>query len=186
MRPVRRDEISDYVTYTEGREAFRDKVLLEKARRRIHVGEYLTFLFENPLTVRYQVQEMMRIEHIVKEADIQHELDTYNELLGGPGALGCTLMIEIPTPEERDVKLRAWLNLPEHLYCQTESGHRVPAVFDRRQMGTDRASSVQYLTFDMNHEVPFVIGVDHPELTASTTLTPDQRGALEADLLSDQ
>ena len=86
MRPVQRSEILDYVTYTDGREALRAAVLAAKRPRRLHVGRYLTFLFENRDTVRYQVQEMMRTERIVKEADIRHELETYNELLGDDGA----------------------------------------------------------------------------------------------------
>ena len=84
------------------RATIRPRVLAEKSRRRVHVGGLLTFLFENQDTVRYQVQEMMRIERIVKEADILHELATYNELLGGHGELGATLLIEIDGPREVD------------------------------------------------------------------------------------
>ncbi|MDP6944539.1 MAG: DUF3501 family protein, partial [Myxococcota bacterium] len=91
MSQIERESVVDYVTYEETREATRDAVLEIKRQRRVHVGEYLTFLFENVETMRYQVQEMMRIEHIVREADIRHEIDTYNEVLGGPGELGCTL-----------------------------------------------------------------------------------------------
>ena len=85
MKPVERSEIVDYVTYEEGRDAFRDEVMAAKSRRRVHLGEYLTLLMENHLTVQYQIQEMIRAERIVKEADIQREIDTYNELLGGEG-----------------------------------------------------------------------------------------------------
>ena len=92
---VRRDEIVDFQTYDDGREATRTGVMDLKRPRRIHVGEHLTFLFENHDTIRYQVQEMMRVEQIVREASIQQELATYNELLGGPGQLGCALLIEI-------------------------------------------------------------------------------------------
>jgi len=83
MRQVRRDELVDYATWAE--EALpmeRPVILAMKKRRRVHVGPKLTFLFENADTVRYQVQEMMRVERMVKESAIQHELDTYNELLG--------------------------------------------------------------------------------------------------------
>ena len=81
MRPVQREEILDYITYTEKRSELQLSVLKQKERRRIHLGEYLTFLFENTYTVRYQIQEMMKAEQIVKEEAIQHEIDTYNELL---------------------------------------------------------------------------------------------------------
>ena len=82
MRPVQREEILDYITYTEKRSELQSSVLKQKEPRRIHLGEYLTFLFENTDTIRYQIQEMMKAEQIVKEEAIQHEIDTYNELLG--------------------------------------------------------------------------------------------------------
>ena len=135
MKPVERREIVDYVTYEEGRDAFRDQVMAAKARRRVHLGEYLTLLIENHLTVQYQIQEMIRAERIVKEADIQREIDTYNELLGGEGGIGCSLLIEIADPAVRDVKLAEWLRLPERFYMQLEDGTRVWAQFDERQRG---------------------------------------------------
>ena len=123
MKPVDRSEVLDYVSYGEQREQIRASALHAKSVRRILVGEYFTFLFENRETVRYQVQEMMRIERIVKEADIQHELDTYNELIHPKGTVGCTLMVGIDDEAERDVKLRAWLGLNEHIYAKLARRH---------------------------------------------------------------
>jgi hypothetical protein len=111
MQPVGRDSLLDYVTYEERRDAIRRQVFAVKALRRVHVAGVLTFLFENADTVRYQVQEMMRAERIVKEGDIAHELATYNELLGGPGELGATLLIEIEDPVERSARGRAGARL---------------------------------------------------------------------------
>src|SRR6185295_9212604 len=120
VKPVERNEIIDYVTYEEKRDAFRDKVMQAKAPRRVHIGEYLTLLFENHLTMQYQIQEMVRTERMVKESDIQHEIETYNEVLGGDGEFGCTLMIEIDDPAVRDVKLKEWWALPEKMYLLLE------------------------------------------------------------------
>ena len=113
MKPVERSEIIDYATYEEQRDALRTEVMAAKAPRRVHIGEYLTLLFENHLTIQYQIQEMVRTERMVKEADIKHEIDTYNELLGGKGELGCTLLIEIEDPAVRTEKLAQWWRLPE-------------------------------------------------------------------------
>ncbi|NNM32304.1 MAG: DUF3501 family protein [Gemmatimonadetes bacterium] len=179
---VDRNEIVDYQTYTEGRERVRQSAMAAKDRRRIHVGEYLTFLFENDETVRYQIQEMMRAEQIVKESAIQHEIDTYNELLGGPGELGCSLLIEIEDADQRAPLLSRWLDLPRHLYVEFEDGERVYAKYDPRQVGEDRLSAVQYLKFDTKGRVPARIGSDHPDLNASTDLTEVQRKAIEQDL----
>jgi hypothetical protein len=184
VKPVERTEIVDYVTYEEGRDAFRDEVMAAKARRRIHLSEYLTLLLENHLTVRYQIQEMTRAERIVKEADVRREIDTYNELLGGEGEIGCTLLIEIADPAVRDVKLAEWLRLPERFYMQLEDGTRVWAQFDERQRGDDRLSSVQYMKFDTGGKVPVATGVDIPELKVETSLTADQRQAVSEDLAS--
>lgn len=182
MRKVRRDEIVDYQTWADRREQELPRVLAIKKPRRVHVGEYLTFLFENTDTVRYQIQEMMRVERIVRESDIQHEIDTYNELLGDEGELGCVLLIEVEEPALRDVKLREWLKLPEHLYAELDDGTRVRATYDPRQVGDERLSSVQYLKFRTGGRVPVALGADLPELTARTELDTAQREALAADL----
>ena len=102
MKRVTRQEILDYVTYEERRKQIREKIMKIKELRRINLAGVLSFLFENTDTVRYQIQEMIRVERIVKETDILHEIKTYNELLGDSGELGCTLLIEIDDPDERD------------------------------------------------------------------------------------
>jgi hypothetical protein len=185
MKPVQRNELLDYVTYNERRDALRPIALAAKAPRRVAVGEFLVFLFENRDTVRYQVQEMMRVERIVKEADIQHELDTYNELLGGPGELGCTLLIGIDDEAARTEKLSAWLQLPKHLYAKLADGTKVRPVYDTRQVGEDRLSSVQYLRFPTGGATPVAMGSDLPGLTVEAPLSAPQRSALEADLSED-
>jgi hypothetical protein len=187
MKPVERSELVDYETWTERRADVLPRVLAEKRLRRVHVGENLTFLFENAETMRYQIQEMMRTERIVREADILHELATYNELLGGTGQLGCTLLIEISDPVERDQKLETWNELPGHVYARLEDGERVRASFDPRQ-GPDgherRLSAVQYITFDMGGRVPVAIGSDFDALTVEGLLSEAQRTALAKDLES--
>jgi hypothetical protein len=184
MRRVRRDEIVDWATYEDERAGFRSRVLAAKAPRRVHLGEHLTLLFENTMTIRYQIQEMVRAERIVREADIQHEIDTYNEILGGPGELGCTLLIEIDDAAIRDVKLREWWSLPERLYLVAENGVLTPATFDPRQRGEGRLSSVQYLKFDVGGRTPTGAVVDLPTLAVETRFGPETRAALAEDLSS--
>jgi hypothetical protein len=182
MRKVDRSELLGLEAYEARRDALRPAVLEAKRRRRVHVGGVLTFLFENADTVRYQVQEMARTERLFREEELRHELDTYNELLGGPGELGCTLLIELTDPAERDRKLRSWLALPAHLYAKLPDGTRVRARYDARQVGDERLSSVQYLKFEVGGRAPVALGCDHPHLTAETTLDEEQRAALQADL----
>ena len=185
MRPVERSEILDYQTYGDRRGELRPLALEAKAQRRIQVGEHFTFLFENRATVRYQVQEMMRTEKIAREADIQHELDTYNELLHPRGSLGCSLLIGIAEPEERDRLLRAWRGLVEHVYAELPDGTRVRPSFDARQVGDERLSSVQYLAFELGPVAPVALGVDMKGVEQRAELSDAQRAALQADLDED-
>lgn len=183
MRQVQRSEIVDYVTYNDRRAELRARALAAKRVRRIVVADCLTFLFENHDTIRYQVQEMMRVEHIVREADIVHELQTYNELLGRGGELGATVLIGIDDPAERDAKLTRWLALPQHLYLALEDGTKIRAQWDQRQVSERRLSSVQYLKFAVGGRAPVACGVDFaPELVGETPLDAEQRAALAADL----
>ena len=183
MKQVTRQEILDYVTYEEQRDKLRKKIMKIKNLRRINVGGVLSFLFENTDTVRYQIQEMVRVERIVKETDILHEIKTYNELLGNLGELGCTLLIEIDDSEERQEKLIQWLDLPNHLYLILEDGSRIRASFDERQIGDSRLSSVQYIKFNTGGKTPVAIGSDLPLLKAETAFTAEQQKALSEDLL---
>jgi len=185
MRAVRRDELLPLELYEKSRAEIRPAVIEAKRRRRVDVAGDLTFLFENTATIRYQILEMIRSERMTREQDIAHELETYNELLGGRGELGCTLLIGIPEPADRDVKLRAWLGLVDHLYVKLPDGTRVRARFDPRQVGDDRLSSVQYLKFDVQGQVPVAVGTDLPALTGETLLDAEQREALGQDLASD-
>jgi len=185
VKPVERAEILDYVTYGEQREQIRSDALRAKSVRRILVGDHFTFLFENRETVRYQVQEMMRVEKIVKEDDIQHELDTYNELLHSAGTLGCTLLIGIDDEAERDVKLREWLGLNDHIYAKMADSSRIGPTWDPRQVGETRLSSVQYLSFKLGGEAPVAFGISMPGIEVETALSESQREALQSDLTAD-
>lgn len=186
MQPVAIEEIKNIADYELERESWRPHVLQTKDRRRIRVGDHLTFLFENRDTVRYQVQEMMRIERIVKPQDIRHELETYNELIPKANGLAASLLIEYETPELRAVWLHKLLGLENHIWFEV-GGSRVKAKFDTRQIATDRISSVQYISFQFaaQQAAAFSQGasllVDHPDYNVSHKLTPEQLKELASD-----
>ena len=179
---VERSDILSWEEYEPRRDAIRARAMEEKRVRRVHLGPALTFLFENAATMRYQVQEMVRVERLRRPEEIQHEVDTYNEVLGGAGELGCTLLVELPDPAERDARLRAWLDLPGHLYLRLADGRAVRPVHDGRQVGEDRLSSVQYLKFPVGGATPVAVGCDLPALAGEAPLSDEQRRALAADL----
>lgn len=184
MRTVERKDIVDLETYEKDRQWIRERIMAIKAPRRVHLGDHLTFLFENFETMRYQVQEMLRAEGRAGEQDIAHELETYNELLGGPGELGCTLLIEIDDVIQRARLLREWLGLPGHLYAELPDGRRVRPTIDERQSDGERLSTVQYLKFDTGGVTPAALGCDLPALDVRVELDADQRAALAQDLAS--
>jgi hypothetical protein len=186
MKPVELSEIKNIADYELERETLRPRMLALKDRRRVRVGNHLTFLFENRDTVRYQIQEMMRIERIVKPADIAHELATYNELIPAAGELSASLLIEYETPAERDVHLKELLGLDQHIWIEA-GGERTRALFDRRQIGDTRLSSVQYVKFPLTptqqaawpHGAKII--VDHPAYCAEQPLSPAQLEELGQD-----
>ncbi|MEZ5403231.1 MAG: DUF3501 family protein [Bryobacteraceae bacterium] len=188
VQPVAFEEIRNIADYEIERSDWRPQVMALKDRRRVRVGGHLTFLFENHDTVRYQVQEMMRIERIVRERDIRHELETYNELIPAPYGLCASLLIEYDSPEERTVWLRELLGLEDHVWFQAGGLPPVKARFDTRQIASDRISSVQYVKFDLGAERAAALSgggrliVDHPRYTASTELTGDALTELVADV----
>ena len=182
MPKVQRSEILDFLTYGEERDRIRAEAMAAKALRRVHLGEHLTFLFENSTTIRYQILEMVRAEHLVKEADIQRELDTYNALLGDAGELGCTLLIEISDEAERAVLLRRWRGLPGHIFMTFTDGTRETAAFDAEQMNEEKLSSVQFLKFAVGHRTPKGLCVELLELVEEMTFSPETQAALMDDL----
>lgn len=181
MKKVKREDIMDYVTYNENRGEIREKCVAEKERRRITLGDHLTFLFENTDTIRYQILEMVRAERMVKEESIRHEIETYNSILGDAGELGCTLLIEFVDPKERDVKLRELASLPEHIYLVLTDGSKSRAAFDRGQISDEKVSSVQFLKFKCPSP-PIRIGCDHPKMKLEEDIPSARREILTADL----
>lgn len=186
MKLVELSEIKNIADYEAERESLRPAMLAVKEKRRVRVGDHLTFLFENRDTVRYQVQEMMRIERITKPQDVEHELETYNELIPGKGELSASLLIEYETPAERDVHLKQLLGLDKHIWIEA-GGERTAATFDDRQIGDTRISSVQYVKFHLSPvqvaDWPngAAIVVDHPYYNFRRTLTAAELEELAPD-----
>ena len=108
--------------------------------------------------------------------------DRRDELLGAPGELGCTLLVEIDDVGDRAVKLAAWTDLPRHLYVRLEDGSRAYARYDQRQVDPHKLSSVQYLKFPAEGRTPEALGTDFPPLAIEVALTDEQRRALAEDL----
>ena len=178
---VKRSEIFDYQTYEENRLDTKSKIFEIKKHRRVHLGENLTFLFENHETIKYQIQEIMRVEKIVKESAILEELNTYNSFLGNSGELACVLLIEIEEESDRKPLLENWMGMEKCIYILDEVGNKIFAEHDPTQVGDRRLSAVQYLKFVIK-EPPIALGCTFDELAGEIELTKEQKDALAGDL----
>ncbi len=197
MKIIDRAEVLGLAEYEQVRERFRSRVIAEKKVRRVQVGPHVTVVFENRDTVLLQIQEMLRTERITRAAAIQHEIDTYNELVPGEAELSCTLMVAIPEKEAREAFLVAAAGLERHVWLESP-GVRVRARSAPRDGAVaERTTAVHYLKFalpgvmlgalrgagreeDTLTQVELVI--DHPACPARAVLPVATLVALGQDL----
>ncbi len=190
MKRVERAELLDLGAYEQIREHFRARLHAVKGPRRVALGPNMTVLFENHDSVLFQVQEMLRTERITSEKAIQHELDTYNELIPGDAELSATVFIEYPEREERDRMLVALAGVEDDFYL-TAGGERSLVVPDQRGTDPSRTMAVQYVKFPLGPaalaavrraEGPVLIGVAHPAYTAEVELPAATLASLSDDV----
>ena len=153
MNPLTPADLQNLHEYELEREAFRGRVIALKARRRVPLGPLMTLVFENRDTVRFQIQEMLRVERIVQPEKILHELETYNELLPGPAEVAATLFIEVTDPARVQPILDGFVGLdePGHLLLRVAE-KPYPALFAPGQRRDDRISAVHYIRFGLGAE----------------------------------
>jgi hypothetical protein len=159
----------------------------------VHLGEHVTLLFEDELTIRYQVQEMLRVEKIFEEHGIQEEIDAYNPLIPDGRNLKATMLIEYEDVEERRVALGRLKGIEDKTWIRVEGCPKVYAIADEdleRETDT-KTSSVHFLRFELTREmaeslkygVALAIGIDHPAYTVALDPLPAEiRNALVKDL----
>ena len=189
---IERSSLLGLEAYARQRNEFRAKVIEHKKRRTVHLGEHLTLLFEDELTIRYQVQEMLRIERIFEERGIQHELDAYNPLVPDGSNWKATLLIEYPDAEQRKRMLARLKGIERRVWVQVQGCERVLAVADEdlERENEEKTSSVHFLRFELDGAMRerlrrgagVSLGVDHPEYRASAELAPAVRESLAADV----
>jgi hypothetical protein len=193
MRKLSVDDIVDMRAYERERDELRREVIELKRVRRITLGPIMTMVFENTTTMRWQVQEMARAERMLRDEQIEHEVETYNELIPEPGELSATLMIELTS----EPALREWLpklvGIHDHLWIVVADGERVRgAVSDEDEVRLTRddvTAAVHFLKFrftdeqvDMFARGPVHVVVDHPEHDYDVLLTSEQHEQLLGDL----
>jgi hypothetical protein len=184
-------DILNIAEYEKQRLAFRQRVIEAKKNRRISVGPFMTFVFENRDTVLFQIQEMVRTERLVHDKDILHEIDTYNRLLPTHDELSATLLIEITEKEAIRSTLDSLVGLTKKSIYLMIGDTEIETIFDEEQSEEGRISAVQYVRWKLspanindlrsgNSEAGILIR--HQNYHHFVRLTPEQRTAIAADL----
>ena len=192
MKKLTRTDLWSLEEYAEKRPDYRAEVIAHKKNRQIAVGDNGRLYFEDEITIRYQVQEMLRIEKVFEAAGIQEELDAYNPLIGDGCNWKATFMIEFDDPIERATRLTEMLGVEDQVWVQVEDCDRVYAVADEdmdRENDT-KTSAVHFLRFELTVEMigglksgkPFQVGIEHPGYPVAG-LSPDQN--IQASLIAD-
>ena len=193
MNKISRDSLMTLEAYAKNRKDFRSKVLAHKKNRTVHLGGHLTLIFEDELTIRYQVQEMLRVERIFEEQGIQDEIDAYNPLIPDGSNFKATLMIEYEEVAERRDALAKLKGVEDRVWVRVEGCPAVYAIADEdlERETDEKTSSVHFLRFELTREmaeslkygVALAIGVEHPHYNAKIDPVPVPiRAALVKDL----
>ena len=178
--------------YAKARPEYRQRMIAHKKNRTVALGDHITLLFEDELTVRYQVQEMLRIEKIFEEAGIRDELDAYNPLIPDGSNWKATLLIEYPDVEERRVMLAQLKGVEDRIWVQADGCARVFAIADEdlERENDEKTSSVHFVRFELDSAMKkalsagagLSLGVDHPAYAVRVDAGSAVRGALLKDL----
>ena len=193
MPQITPDSLMTLEAYAKARKQFRAKVIAHKKNRTIHLGQHVTLLFEDELTIRYQVQEMLRIERIFEEQGIKDELDAYNPLIPDGTNWKATMLIEYDDVELRKQMLGKLIGIENRTWVRVAGFDKVYAIADEdlERERADKTSSVHFLWFELAPDMIAALklgadlgmGVEHPQYeVAIAEIDPVSREALVADL----
>jgi Protein of unknown function (DUF3501) len=192
MGMITAESLMSLEQYAKARKDFRERVLTHKKSRTVALGEHVTLVFEDELTMRYQIQEMLRVERIFEEEGIRDELDAYNPLVPDGSNWKATMLIEYPDIEERRTALAKLIGVEDRVWVKVEGQPRIYAIADEDldRENDDKTSAVHFLRFELSVAMKqalkegsaLSLGVDHPNYSA----TIDAAGAATAaSLLKD-
>jgi hypothetical protein len=191
MPRIAPDSLLTLEAYAKERGAFRARVIEHKRARTVHLGEHVTLLFEDELTIRYQIQEMLRIEKMFEQAGIEDELDVYNPLIPDGSNLKATMLIEYEDENERRDALARLKGIEDRVWVRVDDLPAILAIADEdlERANAQKTSSVHFLRFELT--APMIagfrggenirIGVDHPAYQVNVELPEPVRNALAAD-----
>lgn len=195
MPKLNRQDLWSLEDYSNERAAFREMVLAHKKDRKVLIGDNILLIFEDLLSVRYQVQEMLRIEKVFDAAGIADELEAYNPLIPDGDNWKCTMLIQYADVDERKVKLQAMKGIEDRVWVKVEGHEPVFAIADEDmdRANDEKTSAVHFLRFQFSQDVKesllagnaVQVGVDHQAyIEQSLVLSETTRASLASDLSS--
>ncbi len=192
MPQITRESLMSLEAYAKARPEFRARVMAHKKNRIVHLGGNVTLVFEDELTIRYQIQEMLRIEKTFEEAGILDELEAYGPLVPDGSNWKATMMIEYPDEAERRMMLAKLKGIENRVWVQVMDYARVYAIADEdlERENEEKTSSVHFLRFELTPEMAaaaksgavLAMGVDHVAYMAELIVPQVVLGSLVADL----
>jgi uncharacterized protein DUF3501 len=192
MQKLAVEDLLTLERYARERPAFRARVLEHKRDRQLAVGPHVTWLFEDRLTMQYQVQEMLRAERIFEPEGIAEELESYNPMIPDGTNWKVTLLIEYPNESERRQQLTQLKGIEDRCWVQVTGQERVFAIADEdlERENDEKTSAVHFLRFELTPAMiaalrggsELAAGIDHPAYNESIRPV---RPAVAASLLAD-
>lgn len=179
---IARDSLLTLEAYAKVRPALRAEIIEHKKARNVKLGNHVSLLFEDEKTLRYQVQEMLRIEKIFEEQGIQAELDVYNQLVPDGSNFKATMLIEYDNEAERKAALQKLIGIEDRLFIQVEGQPRVYAIADEdlERENAEKTSAVHFVRFELSQAMKdalksgaqMMLGCDHPNYPAHVEELP--------------
>jgi hypothetical protein len=195
MKKIEFGEILNIYEYEKVREQKRREIIEIKKKRRLFVGDLVHLVFENRDTVWFQIQEMIRAERMVRDEEIQQEIDIYNELIPEKNQLSITMFIEIPDEQERKRLLPQLVGIHDHLWFHIGNKHSIRAVADeksQRDYQYGKAAVVHFLKLNLTPEqvkdfaeLPVRVEINHPNYKAMVEMPEEVKAELVKDLQSE-
>jgi len=184
MAHIKRESLLTLEAYHKARPEIRKQAIAERKIRSVKLGDHITIIFENELLMRYQIQEMLRVEKIFDEEGIQDEIDAYDPLIPDGSNFKATMMIEYSNEADRKIALAKLVGVEDRIFVQVEGQPRVYAIADEdlERATATKTSSVHFLRFELTPQMKtslkngaqLMVGCDHKEYPMHIPAVPDE------------
>ena len=189
---ITRDSLMTLEAYSKYRKQHKAEVIAHRKLRSVRLGEHITLQFESETTIRYQIQEMLRIEKLFEDEEIQQEIDVYAPLVPDGGNWKATMMIEYPDENERKRELARLIGVEDRMFVEVEGHGRAYAIADEDldRENDEKTSAVHFVRFDLKPPMIAAVkagasvklGCDHRNYPAHVTIAPETMASLAGDL----